>query len=79
VDPEASLDALWKRKKCLVSPGTEPEFDDSLAHSIVIVQTGVPGSLTMVEEVQCRAHCERRSLSSRLRVPKRVQRTLLNP
>jgi hypothetical protein len=55
----------------------DPEFDDSLAHSVVIVQTGIPGSLTMLEGVQCRAHCERRSLSSILRVPKRVRRTLL--
>jgi hypothetical protein len=76
--PEAGLDALWRREKSSVSPGIEPEFDDSLPHSIVIIQTGIPGSLTTIEEVQCWEHCKRRSLSLRLRVPKRGRRTLLN-
>lgn len=78
VGPEAGLDALWKREKSWASPCIESEFDDSLAHSIVTIQTGIPGSLTMVEEVQCWAHYKRRTLSLRLRVPKRERRTLLN-
>ena len=76
--PEAVLDALWKREKSSVLPGIEPQFDDLLAHSIVIIQTGIPGSLTTVEKVQCWAHRKRRSLSLGLRVPKRGRRTRLN-
>jgi hypothetical protein len=47
--PEVGMDALWKREKSSVSPGIEPQFDDLLAHNVVIIQTGIPGSLTTVE------------------------------
>jgi hypothetical protein len=78
VGPEAGLDALWKREISSVSPGIEPEFDNSVAHSILIIQTGIPDSLAVVEEAKCWEHYKRLYLILRLSLRKRGQRTLLN-